>query len=317
MYGGNSKTYGYFDNNQTNSQPAQPTMSQTHINISNVPGNHNPASNPPSSSSAPGSNKTPLPTVTTTNAQSRNTSDARPLTQVQSDASYLTKVAHIDDPEVQVLDLKQSQSFQDSRNNGLSSKRRRESEAKPDILINKESQLNDGNEDSKHSKKQSRSVTVFQCKSCRHIISDTLSWRGAVDDEELKVFVVSSIVPESVKTTSQLTMSQSGLDRGSSYNDLVCAKCDHLLGRIYMTTTQHMDFARGMYTFMAEEMAYYLCGSHKQAEPGIDDAIKAMLKPTPSTTSKQLAMVETMLMSIHKQFQELNERVARIESATK
>lgn len=84
-----------------------------------------------------------------------------------------------------------------------------------------------------------------------------------------------------------------------------------------MTTTQHMDFARGMYTFMAEEMAFYLCGSHKQAEPGIDEAIKALLKPSPSKTSKQLAMVETVLMKVHQQLHELNGRVAKMETRKK
>lgn len=169
----------------------------------------------------------------------------------------------------------------------------------------------------KQQKKQSHSVTVFQCKKCRRIISDTLSWCGAVDDDELKVFVVSSVVPESIKTDPQLTMAQNGLDRGSSYNDLLCAGCNTLLGRIYVTTTQHMDFARGMYAFLAEEMAFYLCGSYKQAEPGIDEAIRAMLKPSPTATAKQLAMIQTMIMSIHTQLDALSSRVGLLESSQK
>lgn len=169
----------------------------------------------------------------------------------------------------------------------------------------------------KQQKSKSHSVTVFQCKKCRRIISDTISWCGAVDDDELKVFVVSSVVPESIKTDPQLTMSQTGLDRGSSYNDLLCAGCDTLLGRIYVTTTQHMDFARGMYAFLAEEMAFYLCGSYKQAEPGIDEAIRAMLKPSPTATAKQLAMIQTMIMSIHTQLEALSSRVGLLESSQK
>lgn len=187
------------------------------------------------------------------------------------------------------------------------------SAASTNTAVAQESQNSTQTPTRKERKKKNQQVTIFQCKKCRVIISDTLSWCGAVDDEELKLFVVSKVVPDATKTSSQLTMSSSGLDRGSSYNELSCSNCGTILGRVYVTTTQHMDFARGMYTFHAEQMGFYVVGSQKAAEPGIDEAIHAILKPTPTATARQLAMIQTMIMSFHRQFEDLNQRVAQLE----
>lgn len=126
--------------------------------------------------------------------------------------------------------------------------------------------------------------------------------------------VVSSVVPGSIVPDKTLTVaSDLGIDRGSSYNDLTCAHCQEIIGRVYVTTTQHMDFARGMYTFLADKMAFYLCGARHQPVYGISDAIKALIRPDASTVSKQLAMIESMVMAMYSKLEKLEQRVNELE----
>lgn len=175
-------------------------------------------------------------------------------------------------------------------------------------------QQNQQSQQNQQNQPPQQGVTVFQCKKCSKIISDTLSWGGAIDEENLKIFIVSSIVPDSIRPVKTLTVaSDNGIDRGSSFNDLICAHCDEVIGRIYVTTTQNLDFARGMYAFLADKMAFYMCGSHQQLEPEIDEAIKALIRPDPSTTSKQLAMIESMVMAMYKKIEGLEERIKQLE----
>lgn len=150
---------------------------------------------------------------------------------------------------------------------------------------------------------------VFQCKKCNQILSDSYAFEGALsDDDSLSIIVVNSILPGSVKLFDEISMSNNGSDRGASFLLIQCQSCETPIGRMYLSTPSHLDFARDKYTFLAGRLKFYSVGRLSYIAPDVSQTIKDLLTPTPSRTSKQFAMIESMLMTMHHQVEKLTEQ---------
>ncbi|PWN51299.1 hypothetical protein IE53DRAFT_386334 [Violaceomyces palustris] len=107
---------------------------------------------------------------------------------------------------------------------------------------------------------------VFQCKSCRSIVGDSISWKTSRKDMGL---VVLSHVSDRARSSETLqTSSEPGLDLGSTYSTVECASCDAELGRRYRTTSRNLDDLRDAYSLRLEALTVYQLGSSiSQSDP--------------------------------------------------
>lgn len=103
---------------------------------------------------------------------------------------------------------------------------------------------------------------VFQCASCRTVLSDTLGYLISSDPVTSTV-CVSEARMVSVQPT--IVASRAGWDEGYSYKGVVCAACDKPLGRMYTTTRPEHDSIRGAYVLQTEALVSYQLGSLSDA----------------------------------------------------
>lgn len=170
------------------------------------------------------------------------------------------------------------------------------------------------------SPKNTESVAyVFQCRQCYRVISDSHSWLAALNETGLKLIVVSSVVPDSLKRSKEISISNSqdtDIDRGSTYTSMACAVCSKLLGRFYLTTTPAMDFARGHYALYAEDLQFYSVGKSCYSSTNVEDAIKELLKPEPSQVVREMAVMESLIIELYGELKKISSKVEELEKKT-
>ena len=54
---------------------------------------------------------------------------------------------------------------------------------------------------------------------------------------------------DKISIDSELVTSKAGFDYGSTFNNLICGKCNENVGRCYRTTTPELDNLRGKFSF--------------------------------------------------------------------
>ncbi|TYZ68078.1 hypothetical protein PybrP1_010020 [[Pythium] brassicae (nom. inval.)] len=97
---------------------------------------------------------------------------------------------------------------------------------------------------------------VFQCGTCRSVFGDSYAFVGS--NAELLLVTLSAVT--NVTTGAEPQTSRDGADAGSSFQELLCAQCQTVLGRSYLTTPLALDALRGLFSFATTAIASYQLG---------------------------------------------------------
>lgn len=121
--------------------------------------------------------------------------------------------------------------------------------------------------DSEAAAAAARSPLVFQCRGCRSILGDSLTWvaaeetiqaialKGTPDPTRTRWWLMSArAVAPGVKVLSEFDTARSGADAGSSFMPLACNFCDVRVGRVYQTTPQTLDHLRQQFTLHTDKI---------------------------------------------------------------
>lgn len=99
---------------------------------------------------------------------------------------------------------------------------------------------------------------VFCCMKCHTIVGDSTLIAGTnADLQAITLIGASKIQREEELLTS--TTSES-IDKGSTYFQLSCSRCQHNLGRYYITTPRILDDLREKFTFFIQSLESYVLG---------------------------------------------------------
>ncbi|KAJ8097896.1 yippee zinc-binding/DNA-binding /Mis18, centromere assembly-domain-containing protein [Lipomyces tetrasporus] len=172
---------------------------------------------------------------------------------------------------------------------------------------------NNGNEVSEGAVAVNPSAIVFQCLSCLQIVADSTTWVRATP--ELRTFTLQSAPADTIMISEQLSTSHEGHDLGSTYASFSCSNCTHVLGKIYRTTPRYLDDLRDYFTFDASALKNYQIGSDEPANgPPPADTDFAILKPEPDAVAQRLAIMETVIMAMHDEVEQLKSEVASLRN---
>jgi hypothetical protein len=97
---------------------------------------------------------------------------------------------------------------------------------------------------------------VFSCATCRTIVGDSFSILKI--NENLGSITLNSA--SNIRRSTNVFTSKDGPDIGSTYMQFFCNKCDAAIGRYYLTTSPHIDFLRGKFSFIVNEITSYELG---------------------------------------------------------
>lgn len=97
---------------------------------------------------------------------------------------------------------------------------------------------------------------VFQCGTCRSIFGDSYAFVGS--SAELLLVTLSAVT--NVTASTEPVTARDGIDAGSSFYELLCAQCQTVLGRKYLTTPGPLDGLRGLFSFATTAIASYQLG---------------------------------------------------------
>jgi hypothetical protein len=116
-----------------------------------------------------------------------------------------------------------------------------------------------------------------------------------------------------VQRNSDVSVSQVGMDQGSSFNLVSCARCGTPVGRTYLTTSGQLDAARGAVALLASNVTLYKLSDGPQVDVlGTDMGIAshmarlqvaegevASLHDTCGFLSQQVAKLQAMMLLLH------------------
>lgn len=155
---------------------------------------------------------------------------------------------------------------------------------------------------------------VFQCKNCFRIICDSSAYvDGSSDAEGTNFIIFSAVAPDTIDIAQDGTLSTSSYDNGSFYHAILCAHCEIEIGRYYVSTPEEMDYARQKFMFLGDKMEYYQIAEAPIQSDTVREKLKKLLNPDPTLVSQQFAMVETVLMKMHREQAELVNRIQQLE----
>ncbi|OQR88230.1 hypothetical protein ACHHYP_07043 [Achlya hypogyna] len=98
---------------------------------------------------------------------------------------------------------------------------------------------------------------VFQCKTCRSIIGDSMSFvQSNVDTRTVTL----AFVLHTHKSKTALT-ANSGFDKGNTYHEILCSQCQSILGKSYIATTPALDELRNLHTLDTDALSSYQVGT--------------------------------------------------------
>ena len=93
---------------------------------------------------------------------------------------------------------------------------------------------------------------VFQCLTCRSIVSDSSDLECVMHEHKLIVFRTHH---PNVDVLANWHWSQETYSFGSLYQDLACAKCGTVIGVQYKTTNAEMDKLRDKYALYSGKLS--------------------------------------------------------------
>ncbi|KAK9456249.1 yippee zinc-binding/DNA-binding /Mis18, centromere assembly-domain-containing protein [Dipodascopsis uninucleata] len=153
---------------------------------------------------------------------------------------------------------------------------------------------------------------VFQCANCLQIVADSTTWLRATP--ELRTFTLLSAPSDAILLSDNLSTSHDGHDLGSTYAEFSCSGCSAKLGRIYRTTPRYLDDLRDNYTFDTAVLKNYQLGADEEARQPLTDVDLSILHPAPDAIAQRLAIMETVIMSLHDKIEEFSTELAALKS---
>ena len=164
--------------------------------------------------------------------------------------------------------------------------------------------------DGEAGKQEINAPLVFQCKSCGVIVGD--SWTMQSSDEGMETITLAAA--SNVSRAQEPVTSKEGADMGSTFHLLHCAKCEALLGRVYLTTARQLDPLRDMFTFSTAAVTSYLLGSSEFAAPGFGTVASTgeagVNAPPASASADDITKLQSLILV-------LDDRVSELEDARK
>lgn len=171
---------------------------------------------------------------------------------------------------------------------------------------------------------------VFQCGTCRSIFGDSYAFVGS--NAQLLLVTLSAVT--NVTASAEPQTSRDGLDAGSSFQELLCAQCQTVLGRKYVTTPVALDALRGLFSFATTAIASYQLGYPQlqatfadqstassssssgalqtvKREAGVDDAVAKAL----AADRKELLKLRDDMTKVQNLLLVVDERLHHLEDA--
>ncbi|ESO88494.1 hypothetical protein LOTGIDRAFT_234549 [Lottia gigantea] len=142
---------------------------------------------------------------------------------------------------------------------------------------------------------------VFQCENCRTIIGD--SFASVSSNSTLKMVTLDRVTKK-VRIRDKLVSSSHTTDLGSSYNPLACETCNSDLGRIYRTTTIHLDELRDKFSLYVDRLSCYQIGSEEQKASLSSAAI-----PSVHYLQQQIIKLQAVSVSLNGRLMEIEDRL--------
>jgi len=119
----------------------------------------------------------------------------------------------------------------------------------------------------------------------------------------------------SVQRNGDVSVSQVGIDKGSSFNLVSCARCGTPVGRTYLTTSGQLDAARGAIALLASNVTMYKLGAGPDVDTMAEHAGIAShmarlqvtesnvvgLRETCDFLAEQVAKLQTVVLLLHEQ----------------
>ncbi|XP_064610233.1 uncharacterized protein LOC135474227 [Liolophura sinensis] len=145
---------------------------------------------------------------------------------------------------------------------------------------------------------------VIQCGSCFVILGDSTAWVCA--NEALKTISLERVCP-SVITKNDLCTSRGGEDLGSTFMELVCTECKHVVGKQYKTTSRNLDIMRDIFTFEVDKIVSYQVGTaDKGASIELTDEILTL--SSINTIRVELRKSQSLIVTLHHRIEALEKR---------
>ncbi len=118
-----------------------------------------------------------------------------------------------------------------------------------------------------------------------------------------------------MQRNGDVSVSQVGLDKGSSFNLVSCARCGTPVGRTYITTSGQLDAARGAIALLASNVTLYKLGTGPEvdvlgdhvgiashmARLQVAESNVVSLRETCEYLGQQVAKLQTMVLLLHEQ----------------
>lgn len=100
---------------------------------------------------------------------------------------------------------------------------------------------------------------IFQCAACKQVLADSLSIVALRKD--LKVVVLAEVTEDVSISREPVTSKEPGSDLGSTYMSLTCVPCQEQVGRVYKTTSVHLDDLREHYSLDLLKVSVWVLNS--------------------------------------------------------
>ena len=142
-------------------------------------------------------------------------------------------------------------------------------------------------------------LRVFSCSTCRNIVADSLSLVYSHDELQTVTFsgVTNKVAPEQTLHTSR-----ERLDKGATFNNLLCTECVQVIGKQYITTPRSLDALRDKFTLFVDRLDTFHLGKVDVGQCGRDDELANQTVPHHgSTVVEDISKVLPLLVSILRQ----------------
>lgn len=137
-------------------------------------------------------------------------------------------------------------------------------------------------------------LRVFSCSTCRNIVADSLSLVYSHDELQTVTFsgVTNKVAPEQTLHTSR-----ERLDKGATFNNLLCIECVQVIGKQYITTPRSLDALRDKFTLYVDRLDTFHLGKVDVGHCGRDDELanQAASSHIGSTVVEDIAKVSALL----------------------
>ncbi|KAJ2144664.1 hypothetical protein IW136_001275 [Coemansia sp. RSA 678] len=152
---------------------------------------------------------------------------------------------------------------------------------------------------------------IFSCAKCRTILGDTFAYVASIPERNL--FALHA-VPDSVLSSKARKMSTTRGEEDSVYYELMCAECDTIVGRRYVTTVEDMDVIRNAYSLDIEKVLTYELGKCMSNRPTTEGPPPEFY--TSLAFHDDLVMVKNNVTAIAAKLQRLEQTMARLPATS-